>query len=137
MRETSPTSLSWKLRALLLGICLLTVLNSAGLLVVFVRQARLTSLLSELDEQLEELSETSVVEFVSEVARNPELRAERFEYSRNKRSHERHHRPELHHEEQNDMMMMMTYSMVPVRRSLQSFTCHECCIHMVLKMCIA
>ncbi|XP_061100627.1 gliomedin-like [Conger conger] len=114
MRETSP-NLTWKLKVLVFGICLLTVLNSAGLLVVFVRQSRLAFLLAELDEQLEELSETSVVEFVSEVARNPELREERFQYSRNKRSHERHHPPELHREEQGDMMMMMTYSMVPVK----------------------
>ncbi|KAJ8340427.1 hypothetical protein SKAU_G00350600 [Synaphobranchus kaupii] len=114
MRETSPR-LTWQLRVLLFATCLLTVLNSAGLLFVLIRQTQLASLLSELDEQLEELSETSVVEFVSEVARNPDLRAERFEYSRNKRSHEHDRTQQLHRMEHNDLMLMMTYSMVPVK----------------------
>ncbi|XP_028811750.1 gliomedin [Denticeps clupeoides] len=119
----------WRVQAALYGVCVLSVVNSVGLFVLLVQQMQLSSRLVQLDRQVHEFSESSVVEFLSEVRGLGQAEAQ-VQYSRNKRSEElqqvqeqeqaQEHMQEpekrLHRAEQHgDMMMMMTYSMVPVK----------------------
>ncbi|KAI1904060.1 hypothetical protein AGOR_G00001790 [Albula goreensis] len=125
---------SWQLRALLFGTCILTLLSCAGLVLLLLRQTQLTAQLEHLNTQVQEVSERALVEFVTEVTPHAERqRAKRLRHqaSRSKRSHgpsgpqgpqglEGPEGPEvpqhpIHREQQADMMMMMTYSMVPVK----------------------
>ncbi|XP_064169423.1 gliomedin-like [Anguilla rostrata] len=110
---------SWRMRVLLLGLCTLTVLSSAGLVVLLLRQTQLTAQLLQLDAQVREISERAVVEFLSEVTPLAERQRAKRHHHHNPRS-KRSQRPwgpqgPPHGEQQEDMMMMMTYSMVPVR----------------------
>nr|XP_023672950.1 gliomedin-like [Paramormyrops kingsleyae] len=114
--DKSNSGLSWKLRALLLAMCVLIAAHTAGLLFVLHRNTRLSAEVSQLDARMQELLERAVVEFRTEVTRHhTDQQAERHQYSRDKRSHERRSSSGLHRTENQDMMMMMTYSMVPVK----------------------
>lgn len=128
--KLSSHKLPWMVQALLYGTCVLTLVNSGGLFVLLVQQTQLSARLVQAEGRLQEISESSVVEFLSQV-RGPEDQEEQYQSSRNKRSQELHHaQEELLHaqelprgqaihraEQQGDMMMMMTYSMVPVRQT--------------------
>ncbi|KAJ8343563.1 hypothetical protein SKAU_G00308920 [Synaphobranchus kaupii] len=118
MREVGEGP-SWRMRLLLLGMCALTLLSSAGLVVLLLRQTQLTAQLLQLDAQVREISERAVVEFLSEVtplAEQQRAKHQRHRNPRNKRSHGPWGpRGPSRGEEQEDMMMMMTYSIVPVR----------------------
>ncbi len=132
--------LSSQVRWILYIVCVLTVINCGGLVLLLVQQRELWAHLTEVERQMVEISQSSVVEFMTQVN---EDEAE-YQYSRNKRSRqhrgtrpfEEHegsvgeevlgdvqyqypqtHGPVYQHktEEQDGMMMMMTYSMVPVR----------------------
>ncbi|XP_048829509.1 gliomedin-like [Brienomyrus brachyistius] len=114
--EKRHSGLSWKLRALLLAMCVPIAVHTAGLLFVLHRITRLSGEVSRLDARMQELLERAAVEFRTEVTRQRGgQRAERHQYSRDKRSHERHISSGLDSTENRDMMMMMTYSMVPVK----------------------
>lgn len=135
--------MSWQFRWMLYSVCILTVINCAGLILLLVQQRDLWVQLIEVERQMVEISQSSVVEFMTQVN---EDEAE-YQYSRNKRRRqhrgtrpfEEHegsvgeevlsdfqypfqqtHGPIYQHktEERDGMMMMMTYSMVPVRKSL-------------------
>lgn len=135
--KLSTHKLPWMVQILLYGTLVLTLINSGGLFILLVQQTQLSARLSLLEGRLHEISESSMVEFLTQV-RGPEDQGEPSQSSRNKRSQELHHAQELHqaHEEllhakqevhhgqgihraeqQGDMMMMMTYSMVPVRQT--------------------
>ncbi|XP_030622700.1 gliomedin [Chanos chanos] len=113
--------MSWKLRVLLYSMCVLILVNSGGLILLLVWQNQLSARVSELDLKMHEVSESAVVELVSALNHDTRLQEEQYQYSRNKRSQELKQEPqqdlnqlnraELHE----DMMMMMTYSMVPVK----------------------
>lgn len=134
--------LSWQIRWVLYSVCVLAVINCAGLVLLLVQQRELWAHLTEVERQMVEISQSSVVEFMTQVN---EDEAE-YQYSRNKRSrqhrgtrpleehegsvgeevladfqyqYQQTHGPVYQHktEEQDGMMMMMTYSMVPVRNS--------------------
>ncbi|XP_066557487.1 gliomedin [Amia ocellicauda] len=107
--KPSSSSFSWKSRVLLCGLCVLTVLNCAGLLFLILQHGHLSTQLSDLEGRLEDFSKSSVVEFLSEVTREQAEEPGQYQYSRNKRSEARIR------EDKEDMLMMMTYSMVPVR----------------------
>lgn len=134
--------LSWQVRWALYIVCVLMLINSAGLVLLLVQQRDLWTHLTEVEQQMMEISQSSVVEFMTQVNGDE---AE-YQYSRNKRrrqhrgtrpivgdesdldeelmrdfqyQHQREHRQGFQHktEEQDGMMMMMTYSMVPVRKT--------------------
>uniref|UniRef100_A0A3Q2ZF68 Gliomedin n=1 Tax=Kryptolebias marmoratus TaxID=37003 RepID=A0A3Q2ZF68_KRYMA len=113
-------------RMVLYGTCLLALLNSVGLLVLMVQQNQQRARLERTEARLTEVEQSSVVEFLREVPRGAAgLRAgvvqdPQSQTSRNKRSQDQkvHLNIQRFHKSQEDMMMMMTYSMVPVRRTL-------------------
>ncbi|XP_069046606.1 gliomedin [Lepisosteus oculatus] len=111
--KASSSSGSWTLRVLFCGLGVLTMLNCAGMIFLILQHGRLSGELADLGARLQEFSKSSVVEFLSEVTRDQAEDAGQYQYSRNKRSQELR---ETHiRAEQEDMLMMMTYSMVPVR----------------------
>ncbi|XP_051952918.1 gliomedin-like [Xyrauchen texanus] len=131
--------MSWQVRWILYSVCVLTLINVAGLVLLLIQQRELWAHLSKVEEQMVEISQSSVVEFMTQVN---EDEAE-YQYSRSK--HSRQHRgtrPFADHDvgleeevlgglqyqqqrhgqllqqktqDQDGMMMMMTYSMVPVK----------------------
>lgn len=134
--------LSWQVRLVLYSVCVLTLMNSAGLVLLLIQHTEMWTHVTEVERQMVEISQSSVVEFLTPVNEDEA----KYQYSRNKRSRQhrgtrpitedeagpdeelmrdvqyQHHRePEqlVQHktEEQDGMMMMMTYSMVPVRHS--------------------
>ncbi|KAI4881492.1 hypothetical protein NFI96_021817 [Prochilodus magdalenae] len=154
--------LPWTLRWTLGSVCVLTLLNSAGLLLLLIQSRELGERVARAESRLEEIAQSSVVEFMTEMSRGQEeIQKELYQYSRNKRSQELRQEQvleqleleeklaeqsgmgigedlakELHgepnqerkkHQEdlqpsqshqrtqmQDGMMMMMTYSMVPI-----------------------
>ncbi|XP_022542743.2 gliomedin [Astyanax mexicanus] len=159
--------LPWTLRWTLGSVCVLTLLNSAGLLLLMIQSRELGERVAMAEARLEEIAQSSVVEFMTEMSRDQEeIQDGLYQYSRNKRSQEprpaqtleqleleeklaeqsgmgmtedtskelhqeqnrerkklqepprpdQHHSQNLHKTLQQDgMMMMMTYSMVPVK----------------------
>lgn len=135
--------LSWQVRLVLYSVCVLTLINSAGLVLLLIQHTEMWTHVIEVERQMVDISQSSVVEFMTQVN---EDEAE-YQYSTtNKRSRQhRGTRPIREHEagpdeelmrdfqyqqhrereqlfqhkteEQDGMMMMMTYSMVPVRHS--------------------
>lgn len=140
--KLSSHKLPWMVQFLLYGTCVLTLVNSGGLFILMVQQTQLSARVALLEGRLQEISESSVMEFLTQV-RGPEDQGEPSQSSRNKRSQELHQAQEellhatqeVHHgqgihraEQHGDMMMMMTYSMVPVRQTpcLLNFITHIC-----------
>lgn len=136
MRKSSapvPWTLGWTLAA----ACILTLLNSAGFLLLLLQSRELDGRVEALESRVEELSQSSVVELMGEMSRRQQESQQDLNlFSRNKRSrelqetdgvmdrlregsgeegqdlqHPPHHRAQQH----DGMMMMMTYSMVPVK----------------------
>ncbi|XP_017295557.1 gliomedin [Kryptolebias marmoratus] len=134
-----PTpSMTLAQRMVLYGTCLLALLNSVGLLVLMVQQNQQRARLERTEARLTEVEQSSVVEFLREVPRGAAgLRAgvvqdPQSQTSRNKRSQDqkvhlqetsqegggekqKHRNIQRFHKSQEDMMMMMTYSMVPIK----------------------
>ncbi|XP_052007920.1 gliomedin-like [Xyrauchen texanus] len=132
--------MSWQVRWALFSMCVLMLINSAGLVLLLVQQRELWAHLNKVEEQMVEISQSSVVEFMTQVNGDE---AE-FQYSKSKRrrqhrgtrpivdgeagledevlgdlqyQRQQRHGQLLQHktQEQDGMMMMMTYSMVPVQ----------------------
>lgn len=111
--KVSNGSSSWKLSMFLLGVSVITVLNCAGLAFLILQHDTLSAQQRELSTRLDEFSKSSVVEFLSQVTRDTAEEPEPLQSSRNKRSQELR---ETHIRAENEeMLMMMTYSMVPVK----------------------
>ncbi|XP_018620497.2 gliomedin-like [Scleropages formosus] len=114
--------MSWRLRALLFALCLVTALNSAALLVQLLRHAQLSSRLAQLDARVHDFSERAVVEFLSEAARDGHPRS-----ARDKRSHEARRPRAPQDAEHQDMMTI--YSVVPVKVLVDLCnSSHEICL---------
>lgn len=164
-----PTpSMTLPQRVLLYGTCVVALMNSVGLLVLFVQQNRQHALLEQLETRLTAVEQSSMVEILQEVPRGAagmqasvgERPQHLYQYSRNKRSEElerelhqellelqqeegqqphqqeasqevgeetekkkKKHEPKNKHRHsqryhkahvEDDLMVMMTYSMVPV-----------------------
>ncbi|XP_077104340.1 gliomedin [Siphateles boraxobius] len=133
--------LSWQIRWVLCGVCVLTVMNCAGLVLLLVQQRELWAHLTEVERQMVEISQSSVVEFMTQVnedeAESQDSRNKRSRQHRGTRPFEEqegsvgeevlgdfqyHYQQQMHGPvyqrktgEQDGMMMMMTYSMVPVK----------------------
>ncbi|XP_018618990.2 gliomedin isoform X1 [Scleropages formosus] len=116
--RTGP-GVPWGLRALLFGVSSLTLLAGAGLLLLLSQHTQLSGRLAQLEKRLQELSERSLVQLLTEASSDhdpdPDREVVGYQYSRDKRSQDQWPQEGLRRAEHEDMMMMMTYSMVPVR----------------------
>ncbi|XP_033997918.1 uncharacterized protein LOC117491902 isoform X4 [Trematomus bernacchii] len=108
MKERSGVCLAWKV-LLLVGLCALLLLSSGALVFLLVRQKELTEELVRLEAQMQELSQSCRLQAVV-LNQDP---AEARELRKLQRS--RRHQEEDLTQEEKDMMMMMAYSMVPVK----------------------
>ncbi|XP_010786372.1 dual specificity protein kinase splA isoform X2 [Notothenia coriiceps] len=108
MKERSGVCLAWKV-LLLVGLCALLLLSSGALVFLLVRQKELTEELVRLEAQMQELSQSCRLQ-AGVLNQDP---AETRELRKLQRS--RRHQEEDLTQEQKDMMMMMAYSMVPVK----------------------
>ncbi|XP_029378006.1 uncharacterized protein LOC115055979 isoform X7 [Echeneis naucrates] len=109
MKETSGVSHAW--RGLLAGTCLLLLLSSAGLVFLLVQQKELAEQLLRLDTQVQELSLSCKLQaWIPSV--EPGEAEEVKTLRRNRRDQEEEPTPS---QEKKDMLMLMSYSMVPVK----------------------
>ncbi|XP_028285789.1 uncharacterized protein LOC114451414 isoform X2 [Parambassis ranga] len=109
MKESSGAVVVW--RALLVGMCVLLLLSSAGLVFLLVQQTELAEELVRLESQMRELSESCRLQ--AEI-----LPADLKEAGELKKLHRSRRHPEgdpAQSQDQKDMLMLMTYSMVPVK----------------------
>ncbi|XP_067356067.1 uncharacterized protein [Channa argus] len=113
MKEGNGVYLAWKV--LLAGICVLLLLSSTGLVFLLVWQNELTEELVRLDAQMQELSQSCRLQ-AAILPEASEKAAELKKLQRSRRNPEGETREES--DEKNDMMMLMTYSMVPVKAFL-------------------
>jgi len=99
MKDRENVVLPWALQALLLGMAVLLLLGSAGLLCLLLRHRELTQHVARLDAELHAVS------------RGPALGPGLLRGSRMRRGAE----DPGGKKNQDDVLMMMTYSRVPVR----------------------
>lgn len=156
MKMSETLRLPWTFHWTLGIISALTLLNTAGFMLLLLQTREFGNRMDEVESRLEEISQSSVVEFMTEMNRNQqEIQEDLHQYSRNKRSQElkeaqtleqkfqseleeklaeisgdgpgeevlgnemkkAQEHPDFYHRtvQHDGMMMMMTYSMVPVR----------------------
>lgn len=111
MKDKTGVFLLWKV--LLSGICASLLLISAGLLFLLVRQKELTAELLRLDVQMQVLSQSCRLQ--AEIL--PMDPAEAGELKKLHRTRRNHEKP-VQSQDEKDMLMLMTYSMVPVRHQI-------------------
>ena len=110
---------SWGLRGALVAVALLSALNAAGTVFALCQWRGLSAALRALEEQQarEQREDSSLRVFLEELSRSPRWAPgpppDPVGAARNKRSQSGEPVPHLRAESQ-DMLMMMTYSMVPV-----------------------
>ncbi|XP_051776701.1 gliomedin [Erpetoichthys calabaricus] len=104
---------SCRLLSFSLGISVVTMLNLVGLVFLILQHNSLSAQLKDLEVQLDTFCESSVVKFLREVIEDKEDEPQPFQFSRNKRSREPHQ--STIQAENEDMLMLMTYSMIPIR----------------------
>ncbi|XP_078113280.1 uncharacterized protein LOC144522230 [Sander vitreus] len=109
MKEKSGVFLAWKV--LLVGMCALLLLSSAGLLFLLVRQKELTEQLVRLDAQMQVLSQSCRLQ-AEILAVEPAEAAELKKLQRSRRNQEG---DATRSQDEKEMLMLMTYSMVPVK----------------------
>lgn len=106
-----------------MAVALLSALNAAGTLFVLCQWRELSAAVRALEAQRgrEQREDSALRAFLVELSRAPgqvpESPQDSASAARNKRSHSGEPAPHIRAESQ-DMMMMMTYSMVPVGRGL-------------------
>ncbi|KAL3061385.1 hypothetical protein OYC64_009546 [Pagothenia borchgrevinki] len=108
MKERSGVCLAWKV-LLLVGLCALLLLSSGALVFLLVRQKELTEELVRLEAQMQELSQSCRLQ-AGVLNQDPAAARELRKLQRSRR-----HQEEDLTQEEKDMMMMMAYSMVPVK----------------------
>ncbi|XP_054865107.1 uncharacterized protein LOC111577260 isoform X3 [Amphiprion ocellaris] len=109
MKERSEISPAWKV--LLAGMCALLLLSSAGLVFLLLRQRELAEELVRLESQMQELSQSCRIQagiLPPDLTEAGELK----KLHRIRRNQEGDSTPS---QDQKDMLMLMTYSMVPVK----------------------
>ncbi|XP_053355910.1 gliomedin [Clarias gariepinus] len=152
----SSVRLTWTFHWTLGVVSVLTLLNSAGFMLLLLQTREFGNRMDEVESHLEEISQSSVVEFMTEMSKNQqEVQEDLPQYSRNKRSQELKEAqtleqklqleleekldevsgdgiveellrtkekniqegPDFYHRtvQHDGLMMMMTYSMVPVK----------------------
>ncbi|XP_078386346.1 gliomedin [Cetorhinus maximus] len=100
---------SVKASVFLWGLFLISLLNCAGLVYLFVQCSTVRSQLEALEGRLEDLSGTWPMELISHLTQGHSDLAE--QRNRNKRSHQE----PGSREDAEDTIMMMTYSRIPIR----------------------
>ncbi|XP_051236623.1 gliomedin isoform X11 [Dicentrarchus labrax] len=108
MKERSGVFLAWKV--LLVGMCALLLLSSAGLVYLLVRQGELTEELLRLDAQMQALSQSCSLR-AGVLPMDPTQAGELKKLHRSRRNQEN----PTQSQDEKDMLMLMTYSMVPVK----------------------
>ncbi|XP_008287949.1 gliomedin-like isoform X2 [Stegastes partitus] len=110
MKERSGVFPVWKV--LLVGMCvLLLLLSSAGLVFLLLRQRELAEELARLESQMQELSQSCRLQ----AGILPPDLAEAGELKKLHRIRRNQEEDPTQSQEQKDMLMLMTYSMVPVK----------------------
>ncbi|XP_044515983.1 gliomedin [Gracilinanus agilis] len=119
--EKGSGEASWALRGALAAVALLSALNTVGTVFALCQWRRLSEALRALEaERVQQAREDSAIRtFLQELSRAPQNIPGNPDpdlpgAARNKRSHAGEPQPHIRAENQ-DMLMMMTYSMVPVR----------------------
>ncbi|XP_029289231.1 uncharacterized protein LOC115009412 [Cottoperca gobio] len=107
MKERCGLFLAWK--ELLVGMCALLLLSSGGLVFLLVRQKELTEELVRLDAQMQVLSQSCRLQ--AEVLPMDPAEAELKKLQRSRRDQQ----GDTKSQEEKDMLMLMMYSMVPVK----------------------
>ncbi|XP_040269919.1 gliomedin isoform X2 [Bufo bufo] len=106
------------LRGVIALLAIITVLNVGGTLFILMQWKDLASRVKELESyqrpSQEDLLTSHLNQLVSEI-KEKDLEETRMQVSRNKRSHRHRQQESYIRAENEDMLMMMTYSMVPVR----------------------
>ncbi|XP_028441597.1 gliomedin-like isoform X4 [Perca flavescens] len=113
MKEKSGVFLAWKV--LLVGMCALLLLSSAGLLFLLVRQKELTEQLVRLDAQMQVLSQSCRLQ-TGVLAVEPTEAAELKKLQRSRRNQEGE---ATQSQDEKEMLMLMTYSMVPIKAFIE------------------
>lgn len=120
--ERGQAATGWGLRGALVAVALLSVLNAAGTVFLLCQWRGLSAALRALEAQRgqEQREDSALRAFLAELSRappgrGPEPPQDPMSAARNKRSHSGEPASHIRAESQ-DMMMMMTYSMVPVGR---------------------
>lgn len=117
--ERSRGGAGWALRGALAAVALLSALNAAATVFVLCQWRGLSAALRALEDQLgrEQREDGALRSFLAELNRAPRGALapvpDPVSAARNKRSHAGEAAPHIR-AESHDMMMMMTYSMVPV-----------------------
>ncbi|KAL4005675.1 hypothetical protein ACER0C_005388 [Sarotherodon galilaeus] len=109
MKEGSGVSPMWKV--LLVGMCVLLLLSTAGLVFLLFRQKELADELFRLESQLQELTESCRLR-AGILPIDPGEAQEFRKLHRRRRNQEE---DPTQSQDQKDMLMLMTYSMVPVK----------------------
>lgn len=109
MKERSAAFPAWKV--LLAGMCVLLLLSSAGLVFLLVRQKELAEELLRLDAQVQVLSQSCRLQ----AGVLPTEPGEAGELRRLHRSRRNQRGEPTQGQDDKDTLMLMTYSMVPVR----------------------
>ncbi|XP_005728043.1 uncharacterized protein LOC102200358 isoform X2 [Pundamilia nyererei] len=109
MKEGSVVSPMWKV--LLVGMCVLLLLSTAGLVFLLFRQKELADELFRLESQMQELTESCRLR-AGILPIDPGEAREFRKLHRRRRNQEE---DPMQSEDQKDMLMLMTYSMVPVK----------------------
>ncbi|XP_054475555.1 mucin-2-like [Anoplopoma fimbria] len=110
MKERTGVFLAWK--ALLVGLCAFLLLSLGGLVFLLVRQKELTEELVRLDAQVQVLSQSCRLQAGVLLPTDP---AEAGQLKKLRRSRRNQGGEQTQSEDEKDMMMLMTYSMVPVK----------------------
>ena len=111
MTEKSQGFQAWKV--LLVGMCVLLLILTSGLVFLLVRHKELSEELVRLDAQMQELSQSGGLQ-AGILSTDHDEAAELKKLHRSRRNQERE---PTQSQEEKDMLMLMTYSMVPVRHS--------------------
>lgn len=101
--------LKWKV--LLVGMCVLLLLSSAGLVFLLFRQRELADELGKLESQMQELTQSCSVR----AGILPNDLGQAGEFRKLHRSRRNQEGDPTQSQDEKDMLMLMTYSMVPVR----------------------
>ncbi|KAK9516561.1 hypothetical protein VZT92_024481 [Zoarces viviparus] len=99
-------------KVLLVGTCALLLLSSGGLVFLLVRQKELTEELVRLDAQVQVLLQSCRLQAGVLRPTDPAEAGEQIKLQRSRRNQEGE---PTQSEDEKDMMMLMTYSMVPVK----------------------
>ncbi|XP_062245789.1 uncharacterized protein LOC133955131 isoform X1 [Platichthys flesus] len=122
MTEKSEVFQAWKV--LLMGMCVLLLILTSGLVFLLVRQKELSDELVRLDAQMQELSQSCRLK-EGILSTDHDEAAELKKLHRSRRNQERE---PTQSQDTKDMLMLMTYSMVPVKSLMDMCSSRGVCL---------